>query len=250
MQNKALPTLLALAIVSAIVVLLTILLRDGGGNDSPEAARPTATPAAANQLPVFGPHPLSPPGEGPQPLPASRVMFCVPATLLGQPRVIGLAPAHTRAVYRPGTCDPLLGDGTTVSVVDRNGAVRDVPFGRASAIDDIERAVWLPAPAPESLILTGRFISSAQVTDDAFGETVVVVEFDPEGQDLLQAITNGTVGLPMTIFINGAQLRTRDGALWTYNVTAATRGPLTFQGLDPDVALALADQLNSLLDDE
>ena len=54
----------------------------------------------------------------------------------------------------------------------------------------------------------------------------------------------------MTIFIDGKQLRTSDGDLWSVVLSPGFAGPITFEGLDPDVALALSDQLNSLLDDE
>lgn len=250
MGNKTPAVLTMLAIVGAIIVLLAILLDHGGGDGGEQTVRPTPTIGAPQRLPAFGPHPMSPPGEGPQPLAASRVMFCVPATLLGETRVIGLVPEGTQPQYRGGTCDPLLGAGETVVVVDRRSEPRTVAFERASVIDDIERVVWLPAPAPNSLVLTGRFIASAQVAENEFGERVVIVEFDPEGQELLRAITRGTIGLPMTIFIDGKQLRTSDGELWTLPIREEIAGPIVFQGLEQEVALALSDQLNALLDDE
>jgi hypothetical protein len=251
-MSKIIPTILVVSLVSAIVVLLVILLRDGGDDGSEKAVSATPTPPAVVLPPEdFGPHPASPPGAGPQLLPASRVMFCVPMTT-ADGRVV-IAPEGARPRYRAGACERIPAIEGSIAVINADGSEGEVRFEQAAAAEDIERVVWVPARDllfGEPTVLTGRFLLSPQQEDDEFGRMAVIVGLDPDGAELLASIANANANMPMTIFIDGKKLRMSDGALWVTTLSPGFAGPFAFEGLAPDVALALSDQLTSLLDDE
>jgi hypothetical protein len=232
------------ALAGGIAILVVLIVSNTDSSDQP------GPPGLSHDLTAAAPRATPTPTPGATPLPASRVIFCVPATLLGEGRVVGLAPPGTTVRYRAGTCEPILEPEGLISVVDAEGTVRSVAFEPAPDASEIDRIVWIPAPAANSLVLTGRFILRARATEDEPGEMAVVIDFDEAGQELLRAITRGIVGMPLALFIGGEPVRTVDGAIWHSLVRDETSGPIVVHGLASETAITLAGQLGALLHDE
>ena len=93
--------------------------------------------------------------------------------------------------------------------------------------------------------MTAKFLQhNARVLYGALGDPLVVVDTSDDGKQVLGSLTMRTIGLQLSVFIDGAALRAQDGAIYAPTVQSKITDTLQFTGLDPNDARRLVDLLN------
>ena len=175
-------------------------------------------------------------------------VFCVPL-IERSPEGVQIAMIEQgKPVYKEGTCEPSISsDGEIAALLETGTEVGTkptyVPFDLMSPSANFDQIVRTPGSVTIDGVqssLTGNLIAEGRVVFDAIDRPILELTLTDEGRALFGEFTQSIVGLPLLIFVDGAPMRSTDGAVIAPIVAGSVDRVLYIEGLAAEDAARYA----------